>query len=157
LKRQQQQQQQQQPQSRNNLRPPAQSVLQAWFSYNNERGVFVAKPGAPVPALVQKGNAGLLHERSMLSRAPTMITPVSGCAAWLPSCLGGGDGSVYLPPQPGEDVCGLCRDNKPLLRVVLCQHRTCLLCAKRLCGSLEVQQIPTCPFCGVFITGFELA
>ena len=63
---------------------------------------------------------------------------------------------MSLFAQVGEDVCGLCHDNKPGLAMESCGHRTCLLCAKSLCYLLDMQQLVLCPFCGSLVTSFTL-
>jgi hypothetical protein len=95
-----------------------------------------------------------MQERSILSqRHPDDAETCTGCIAVLR-----GKRRVYLPPQPGEDVCGLCQDNKPLLQMQPCGHRTCLLCAKSMCDMLDLQkQLVLCPYCGSVVASFGLA
>jgi hypothetical protein len=68
-----------------------------------------------------------------------------------------GSKTSYRAPTVGEDVCGLCHDNKPLLQMLRCEHRTCLLCAKSMTYLLDMQQLVLCPFCGEIVESFGLA
>ena len=72
------------------------------------------------------------------------------------SCFRGSQ-TVHRAPMVGEDVCGLCHDNKPLLQMMRCEHRTCLLCAKSMTYLLDMQQLVLCPYCGEIVESFGLA
>ncbi len=64
---------------------------------------------------------------------------------------------AWTPASVGEDVCGMCHDNKPLLQMQYCGHTTCLLCAKSLCYMLDLNQLALCPYCGSLVSSFGLA
>lgn len=63
----------------------------------------------------------------------------------------------FTDPKPGVDVCGMCMDNRPVLEMQGgCRHRVCVLCARAMCGALELRTIVTCPFCTTPVSGFQL-
>jgi hypothetical protein len=123
-----------------------QAAIKQWLSYERKAVAAGLRPARKAP----------MQERSMLSQ----INPGDHEVSCMRSCLATlkiGSKAVYLPPQAGEDVCGLCLDNKPLLQQQPCGHRTCLLCAKSLCYLLDLQQLVLCPYCGSLVTSFGLA
>ncbi len=97
-----------------------------------------------------------MKERSLLSQLNPTDTE-GGCFAGCLVACGLKAKPVYLPPTPGEDVCGICHDNKPLLEISFCGHRTCILCAKSMCYMLDLHQLALCPFCGSLVVAFQLA
>lgn len=123
-----------------------QAAIKQWLSYERKAVAAGLRPPRKAP----------MQERSMLSQ----INPgdhEQGCLRSFLAAFRIGNKAVYLPPQAGEDVCGLCLDNKPLLQQQPCGHRTCLLCAKSLCYLLDLQQLVLCPYCGSLVTSFGLA
>lgn len=123
-----------------------QAAIQQWLSYERKA----------VSAGLRPARKAAMQERSVLSQTnpedehrPCLVT----CLSFL-RC---GSQPVFLPPEAGEDVCGLCHDNKPLLQMQPCGHRTCLLCAKSLCYMLDMQQLVLCPYCGSLVCSFGLS
>lgn len=97
------------------LRPPKprQGTLKQWISYerkvDNVPGVRNVRPSA-------------LKERSALSQ----LNPDdehNGCFVGCLSSMGLRPKPVFMMPSPGEDVCGICHDNKPLLAMQFCEHK----------------------------------
>ena len=127
-----------------------QATLKQWLSYERKAdnsAAAVARRNVRRPPM---------RERSMLSQ----LNPgdeAGGCASGCLSSLGLRPQPVYMLPSPGEDVCGLCCENKPLLAIQYCGHKTCLLCAKSLCYMLDLNQLALCPFCGSLVSSFGLA
>lgn len=131
------------------VRERKQAALKQWLSYERKAAAAGKRPA----------RRAVLQERSILSQIKPEDAEHShggcstaGCMAFLHLSAQ----PVYLPPQAGEDVCGLCHDNKPLLQMDPCGHRTCLLCAKSLCYLLDLQQLVLCPFCGSLVCSFQL-
>lgn len=92
-------------------------------------------------------------ERSTL--AQTRSSDEQGCTSSF-FCFGSTEVN-HRAPMVGEDVCGLCHDNKPLLQMTRCEHRICLLCAKSMTYLLDLQQLVLCPYCGDIVVSFGLA
>ena len=118
-------------------------TIKEWLSYDahrrlNDRGVGKAR----------------VNERSTLAQQRS--EDQQGCMATTFFCFGGPKAD-HRAPMVGEDVCGLCRDNKPLLQMMRCEHRICLLCAKSMTYLLDMQQLVLCPYCGDIVESFGLA
>ena len=127
---------------------PHQATLKQWISY--ERNIDATPAGS------RNVRQSALKERSALSQMKP-DDEGNGCFVGCLSSIGLRAKPVLMMPSPGEDVCGICHDNKPLLAMQFCEHKTCLLCAKAMCYSLDLNQLALCPFCGSLISSFGLA
>ncbi|GAX84594.1 hypothetical protein CEUSTIGMA_g12015.t1 [Chlamydomonas eustigma] len=123
-----------------------QATIKQWLNYERKADPMRFNGNRQIP----------LRERSLLSQLNPHDAEI-GCFSGCMANVGLHAKPVYLPPNPGEDVCGMCQDNKPLLQINYCGHRTCILCAKSLCYMLDLNQLALCPFCGSLVSSFGLA
>lgn len=67
----------------------------------------------------------------------------------------GGPGKVTRELQfEEEDMCDVCFEEGPRVRLRPCCHEVCLSCARKVCDTITSQPA-VCPFCRGFIAGFK--
>lgn len=87
--------------------------LKQWLSYERKAMAVATTEGSRRPPLT---------ERSALSQF-NPNDEHGGCLAGCLTSVGLRPKPVFMPPTPGEDVCGTCQNNKPLLQMQFCEHK----------------------------------
>jgi hypothetical protein len=85
-----------------------------WLSYERRAVAVAATQGGR--------RQPMMTERSVLSQ----VNPNDEHGGCMVSCMtfvGLRPEPVLMAPTPGEDVCGTCQNNKPLLQMQFCEHK----------------------------------